>query len=92
MKYLQFPDEKVARSATGWWSKKAGWITPSPELQIAVRGVLYNDDGEYNANTGDVIKEPTAQTGYHIDVIYGAIPEAAQQFIVTPSAPDFVLA
>lgn len=91
MKYLQFPDEKTARSVTGWWSKKAGWITPSPELQIAVRGVLYNDDGEYDS-VGNTTKEPTALPGFHVDVIYGEIPEAAQQYIVTPSDPDFVLA
>ncbi|WP_407211905.1 hypothetical protein [Enterobacter hormaechei] len=92
MIYLRFLDESAAKNATGWWSKEAGWITPSPELQIAVRGVLSNDDGEYNPNTGEVIQEPTVQPGYHIDVIYGAIPEEAQQFIVTPSDPDFVLA
>ncbi|MEP9180089.1 hypothetical protein ABKT77_15130 [Enterobacter cloacae] len=91
MKYLQFPDEKTARSATGWWSKEAGWIIPSPELQIAVRGVLYNSDGEYD-EAGNVIKEPTLKDGYHIDVIYGLIPEAAQKFIINPSTPEYVLA
>lgn len=91
IKYLCFPDEFTARKTTGWWSKKSGWIAPTPQLQIAVRGVLYSDDGEYDAD-GNVIKEPTLKDGYHIDVIYGLIPEAAQKFIINPSTPEYVLA
>ncbi|MEF4449919.1 hypothetical protein U9Z59_01050 [Escherichia coli] len=91
MIYLQFPDEATAKSTTGWWSKSAGWASPTPELQIAVRGVLYSDDGEYDADE-NVIKEPTLKDGYHIDVIYGLIPEAAQKFIINPSTPEYVLA
>lgn len=90
IKYLCFPDEFTARKTTGWWSKKSGWIAPTPQLQIAVRGVLYSDDGEYDAD-GNVIKEPTLKDGYHIDVIYGLIPEAAQKFIINPSTPEYVL-
>ncbi|HAZ7413386.1 hypothetical protein RSW05_11710 [Escherichia coli] len=91
MIYLQFPDEATARTASGWWLKKSGWPAPTPELQIAVRGELYNDDGEYD-NAGGVIKEPSTKDGFFIDVIYGDIPADARIFIVTPSHPDFVLA
>lgn len=92
MQYLRFPDEATAKSVTGWWSKKAGWLTPSPSLQIAVRGVLYNNDGEYDAETGETIKEPSRKDGFYIDVIKGAIPVDAQKYIIKPDNPDFVLA
>ncbi|QCT21770.1 hypothetical protein FEM41_19985 [Jejubacter calystegiae] len=92
MRYLQFPDEPTAKKSTGWWSKKSGWIAPTPALQIAVRGVLYNDDGVYDETTGECITPPTQRPGFHVDVIYGDIPAAAQRYIVVPDDPDFVLA
>lgn len=90
MIYLQFPDESTARVTTGWWGKKSGWAAPTPALQIAVRGVQF-DDAEYD-DSGNMTKPPAPQPGFHIDVIYGEIPEAARQYIVTPAEPDFVLA
>jgi hypothetical protein len=92
MQYLKFPDEATAKKSTGWWTKKSGWAAPTPTLQIAVRGVLYNNDGEYDPETGDVIREPTQRDGFFIDVIYGDIPQAARQYIIAPDHPDFVLA
>lgn len=92
MQYLRFPDEAIAKSSSGWWSKKAGWQSPTPMLQIVVRGTLYNDDGEYDPDTRATIKEPSKRDGFFIDVIYGDIPATAQQYIVTPTHPDFVLA
>ncbi|EFI9520617.1 TPA: hypothetical protein OB850_002431 [Escherichia coli] len=92
MIYLQFPDEATAKSTTGWWSKSAGWASPTPELQIAVRGVLLNNDGEYDPDTGEMIKEPSRKDGFFIDVICGYIPTEAQQYIVIPNHPYFVLA
>ncbi|KLQ27233.1 hypothetical protein [Enterobacter hormaechei] len=92
MIYLQFPDEATAKSSTGWWTKKSGWEAPTPELQIAVRGVLLNNDGEYDPLTTEVIKEPSKRDGFFVDVIYGDIPAEAQQYIITPAHPDFVLA
>ncbi|MEO3293102.1 hypothetical protein ABHD31_08105 [Enterobacter cloacae] len=89
--FLHFPDESTAKKATGWWSKSKGWVMPTTSLQIAVRGVLYNDDGEY-AEDGTVIKEPTVKQGFFIDVLYGEIPEKARGYIVTPVDPEFILA
>ncbi|HEB4902547.1 hypothetical protein ACLET0_14415 [Escherichia coli] len=91
MIYLVFPDEATAKKS-GWWSKESGWVAPTPTLQIAVRGVLYNDDGVYDDETGECITPPTPRPGFHIDVIYGDIPAEAQQYIVAPEKPDFVLA
>ncbi len=92
MTHLVFPSETVARSATGWWSKKTGWPPPSLTLQISVRGVLYNDDAELDTETGKVSKEPSKRDGFFIDVIYGDIPAEAQGYIVSPNHPLFVLA
>lgn len=92
MIYLVFPDEATAKKLTGWWSKKYGWAAPTPELQIAVRGVLYNNDGVYDDDTSECITPPTPRPGFSVDVIYGDIPPAAQRYIVEPAAPDFVLA
>lgn len=92
MQYLKFPDEATAKSATGWWSKKAGWVAPTPELQIAVRGIVYNNDGVYDTETGECITPPTMLDGFYIDVLYGEILATAQPFIITPSKPSFVLA
>lgn len=92
MIYLRFPDETTAQKVSGWWSKKSGWVAPTPSLQIAVRGVLYNDDAEYDPDTEELIKEPSQKDGFFIDVIYGDIPQVAQNYIVIPANPDFVLA
>ena len=92
MQYLKFPDETTARDVTGWWSENTGWLAPTKKLQFAVRGTLYNSDGVYDDETGECLNPPTAREGYHIDVIYGDIPVAAQEYVVTPLNPDFVLA
>ncbi|EMG9222362.1 hypothetical protein V5353_003459 [Enterobacter hormaechei] len=89
--YLHFPDEETAKEISGWWGAETGWVKPSKTLQIAVRGVLYNDDGEYGEN-GEVITEPTIIPGFHIDVIYGDISIDIQKYIVEPVNPYFILA
>lgn len=92
MTNLVFSDETTARTVTGWWSKKSGWVAPTPALQISVRGTLYNDDAEFDTETGRVIKEPSKKDGFFIDVLYGEIPVDAQRYIVSPDHPLFVLA
>lgn len=36
---------------------------------IAVLGTIYNNDGEYDPETGDVITPPTAKSGWHVNVL-----------------------
>jgi len=58
---------------------------------IDVVGEIYNNDGVYE--TGEdgmpvVVSEPTKKDGWHINVILqGALPEALEEFVVTPANP-----
>lgn len=88
--YLKFPDEQTAIKCCPEWRTGKRWIQPTLRTEIAVRGTLYNDDGEYDED-GSTIKQPTPKVGFFIDVIRGEIPEAARQYVVHPATPDFVL-
>ncbi|WP_228723059.1 hypothetical protein [Limnobaculum xujianqingii] len=90
MRYLRFPDERTAIKCCPEWLDGDNWIQPTLRIEIAVRGTLYNNDGEYDEK-GNTIKEPTKKVGFFIDVIRGEIPTAAQQYLVNPATPDFVL-
>jgi len=63
---------------------------------IDVVGEIYNNDGVYE--TGEdgmpvVVSEPTKKDGWHINVILqGALPEALEEFVVTPANPYRVFA
>jgi len=63
---------------------------------IDVVGDVYNNDGVYE--TGEdgmpiVVSEPTKKDGWHINVILqGALPEALEEFVVTPANPYRVFA
>jgi len=63
---------------------------------IDIVGEIYNNDGVYE--TGEdgmpiVVSEPTKKDGWHINVILqGALPEALEEFVVTPANPYRVFA
>ena len=60
---------------------------------IDIVGEIYNDDGVYDEETFEVITPPTKMDGYHINIILqGGLPEALQEFIVTPNSPYRVFA
>jgi hypothetical protein len=65
---------------------------------IDIIGDIWNDDGVYSEpdpETGEmtVITPPTKMEGYHVNIILeGALPEALQEFVVTPSSPYRVFA
>ena len=65
---------------------------------IDIIGDIWNDDGVYSdpdPETGEieVITPPTKMEGYHVNIILeGALPEALQEFVVTPSSPYRVFA
>ncbi|WP_228723052.1 hypothetical protein [Limnobaculum xujianqingii] len=91
MRYLRFPDERTAIKCCPEWFTAGNWTQPTLRIEIAVRGTLYNDDGEYDEK-GNTIKEPTKKVGFFIDVIRGDVPEAAKEYIVSPTTPDYILA
>ncbi|MCD1124826.1 hypothetical protein LPW36_02045 [Jinshanibacter sp. LJY008] len=88
--YLRFTDEETAKRCCPEWLDGDNWMQPTLHTEIAVRGTLYNDDGEYDEE-GNTIKEPTQKVGFFVDVIRGEIPSAARQYIVHPTTPDFIL-
>ena len=60
---------------------------------VDVVGEIWNDDGEYNLETGEVITSPTKKEGWHVNVILQAdLPEALQEFVVVPQNPHRVFA
>ncbi|WP_228723048.1 hypothetical protein [Limnobaculum xujianqingii] len=90
MRYLRFPDERTAIECCPEWFTAGNWIQPTLRIEIAVRGTLYKDNGEYDED-GNVVTPPTPKDGFFVDVIRGEVPLAAQQYIVYPTTPDFVL-
>jgi|TARA_B100000073_G_scaffold243811_1_gene204481 hypothetical protein len=54
-------------------------------------GVIFNDDGEYNVETGEVIKEPTPMAGWHVNLA-GQFPSELDSFEVTPEKPYRIFA
>ncbi|HHA1670071.1 TPA: hypothetical protein ACOEF8_002042 [Enterobacter roggenkampii] len=89
--HLKFPDEETARKVTGWWDAESGWAEPRPGLEIVIRGQLYADCAQYDMN-GVLLKEATPLEGWHIDVISGEIPAAAEPFVINPATSMFDLA
>ena len=65
---------------------------------IDIIGDIWNDDGVYSEpdpENGEItlITPPTKMEGYHVNIILeGALPEALQEFVVTPSSPYRVFA
>ena len=54
-------------------------------------GTIYNDDGVYNPDTGEVITPPTPMDGWHVN-FKGELPTGWDQFVVTPQNPYRVFA
>jgi len=64
---------------------------------IDIIGEIWNDDGVYEEDpeTFEIITvtPPTKMDGWHVNIILeGALPEALQEFIVTPQKPYRVFA
>lgn len=91
MKYFKFPDEETAKKTTGWWSREDGWVKPSIRLEIAVVGVLLNNDGKYDEE-GNLSRAPTEKDGFHINMIRGEVPEILKEYQVFPEKPSYILA
>ena len=54
-------------------------------------GIIYNNDGVYNEETGEVITPPTQMEGWHVNII-GELPPELNEYLVTPSTPYRVFA
>ena len=70
------------------------WYSVTDQVgDIDIIGDIWNNDGVYDEETFEVITPPTKMDGYHINIILqGGLPEALQEFIVTPNSPYRVFA
>jgi hypothetical protein len=106
--YLRFPSQEIADSKlTEIGYKRTETIddetitfyTVTDQVgDIDIIGDIWNNDGVYSEpdpETGEmtVITPPTKMEGYHVNIILeGSLPEALQEFIVTPNSPYRVFA
>jgi hypothetical protein len=79
--YLRFPSQEVweqAAAAVGVLSVVNVGTEEEPDMQeqwnyynhkwaVDDIGVIYNDDGVYDPDTGDVITPPTPMDGWHVN-------------------------
>jgi hypothetical protein len=60
---------------------------------IDIIGEIYNNDGVYDEELFKVISPPTKKDGWHVNIICeNELPEALQEYIVTPKNPHRVFA
>jgi hypothetical protein len=62
------------------------WSYYTHEHSCDVVGTIYNDDGVYDEETGEVISAPTVMEGFHVNFI-GELPQELQTNLVTPASP-----
>ena len=90
--YLRFPSQEVweqVATAVGVLSVVDGqkqWSYYTHDWAVDDVGVIYNDDGVYDLETGDVITPPTPMDGWHVNYKGGARTEF-DQYIITPLNP-----
>jgi len=90
--YLRFPSQEAweqAATAVGVLSvvdDQQQWSYYTHDWAVDDVGVIYNDDGVYDLETGDVITPPTPMDGWHVNYKGGARTEF-DQYIITPLNP-----
>ena len=62
------------------------WSYYTHEWAVDEVGIIYNDDGIYNQETGEVITPPTPMEGWHVNV-KSAEDIDWSGFTVTPETP-----
>jgi hypothetical protein len=63
------------------------WKYYTHDYSCDVVGIIYNSDGEYDADTGELITPPTPLPGFHVNYI-GYLPEKFHQYLVVPTSPN----
>jgi hypothetical protein len=80
------PRITFSRTTTGTYMDANGLIVTAPADAPRF-------DHRYVNGEIEVITPPTKMEGYHVNIILeGALPEALQEFVVTPSSPYRVFA
>lgn len=91
--YLRFPSQDVwkqAATAVGVLSVVDGeeqWSYYTHDWAVDDVGVIYNDDGVYDPDTGDVITPPTPMDGWHVNYKAATLPSDLEAYVVTPNSP-----
>ena len=91
--YLRFPSQEVweqAATAVGVLSVVDGeeqWSYYTHDWAVDDVGVIYNDDGVYDPDTGDVITPPTSMDGWHVNYKAATLPSDLEAYVVTPNSP-----
>ncbi len=68
------------------------WNYYSHDHAINDIGELFNDDGVYDPDTGEVITPPTPKPGWHVNWKATAHPADINTYVVTPLTPHNVWA
>jgi hypothetical protein len=55
-------------------------------------GIIYNDDGVYDPETGEELVPPTPMDGWHVNCISETLPEELEDYLVRPSSPVRIFA
>ena len=63
------------------------WDMQSRTHAIDNIGTIWNDDGVYDEETGEVITPPTPMAGYHVNYKCDELPASLTVYEVTPENP-----
>ena len=91
--YLRFPSQEAweqAATAVGVLSvvdDEQQWSYYTHDWAVDDVGVIYNDDGVYDPDTGDVITPPTPMDGWHVNYKAATLSSDLEAYVVTPNTP-----
>lgn len=97
--YLRFTDEttfQAAAETAGFYTaptdeEPGGYSCFTHDYSMDIVGVIYNDDGVYDPDTGEVITPPTPMAGWHVN-FKGTLPDGWDANLVTPITPYRIFA
>ena len=84
---------EVGYSTTDPETNQIHFHTPPHTGALDIIGTIYNNDGVYDEESGEVVTPPTAMEGYHINIILKeSLPQILKSYLVSPKRPYRVFA
>jgi len=84
---------EVGYSTTDPETNQIHFHTPPHTGALDIIGTIYNNDGVYDEESGEVVTPPTAMEGYHINLILKeSLPQILKSYLVSPKRPYRVFA
>jgi hypothetical protein len=84
---------EVGYSTTDPETDQIHFHTPPHTGALDIIGTIYNNDGVYDEESGEVVTPPTAMEGYHINIILKeSLPQILKSYLVSPKRPYRVFA